>query len=106
MLSQTIGCHQRWWRLSANLGYFHTDDYASRIYSYEPGLLYNMNFSSYYGEGIRYSLLLRSEIGRHIIAFCKVGVTDYFDRDHISSGLQQINGSSQTDMELQVKWKF
>lgn len=106
MVSQTIGCHQRWWRLSANLGYFHTDDYASRIYSYEPGLLYNMNFSSYYGEGIRYSLLLRSEIGRHIIAFCKVGVTDYFDRDHISSGLQQINGSSQADMELQVKWKF
>ncbi len=106
MASQTVGYHQGWLRLSAHLGYFHTSDYASRIYSYEPGLLYNMNFSSYYGEGIRYSLLLRSEIGRHVIAFCKMGVTDYFDRDHISSGLQQINRSSQADMELQVKWKF
>ncbi len=106
MVNENIGYHCGWLRLSANMGYFHTSDYDSRIYCYEPGLLYNMTFSSYYGDGIRCALLFRSEIGRHLIALCKIGVTDYFDRDHISSGLQQINQSSQTDLELQIKWKF
>ena len=36
----------------------------------------------------------------------KIGVTDYLDRDHISSGLQQINHSSQTDADIQMKWNF
>ena len=30
--------------------------FASRIYAYEPGLLYQMSFGSYFGEGIRYAL--------------------------------------------------
>ena len=33
----------------------------------------------------------------------KVATTDYFDRDHISSGLQQIDASSQTDIEMQLR---
>jgi hypothetical protein len=36
----------------------------------------------------------------------KISTTNYFDRDHISSGLQQIDHSAMTDMEVQVKWKF
>ena len=36
----------------------------------------------------------------------RLAVTDYFDRDHISSGLQQINRSSMSDLELQLRWKF
>lgn len=36
----------------------------------------------------------------------KVGTTDYFDRDHISSGLQRIDHDSMTDMELQLRLKF
>lgn len=106
MVSENVGYQRKWLKVSANVGYFHAPNYSSRIYCYEPGLLYNMNLSSYYGKGIRCALLLRSEIGNHIITLCKLGITDYFDRDHIASGLQQINQSSQTDLELQVKWKF
>ena len=36
----------------------------------------------------------------------KLGTTHYFDRDHIGSSLQEIASSSQTDLEMQVKWKF
>lgn len=88
------------------LGYFHTSDFASRIYAYEPGLLYQMSFGSYYGEGIRYALVARSEIGSHLLLIAKLGTTDYFDRSHISSGLQEISRSSQSDLEIQVKWKW
>ena len=87
-------------------GYFSTDDYASRIYVYERGPLYAFSFPAFYGRGIRYALLLRADVSAHVMLTAKVGTTDYFDRDHISSGLQRIDRSSMTDMELQLRLKF
>lgn len=111
MVSEHIGWEWKWKKqlkgtLRGCLGYFHTSDFASRIYAYEPGLLYQMSFGSYYGEGIRYALVARSEIGSHLLLIAKLGTTDYFDRSHISSGLQEISRSSQSDLEIQVKWKW
>ena len=110
MVSEHIGWEWKWKQLKGTLrgclGYFHTSDFASRIYAYEPGLLYQMSFGSYYGEGIRYALVARSEIGSHLLLIAKLGTTDYFDRSHISSGLQEIPRSSQSDLEIQVKWKW
>ena len=110
MVSEHIGWEWKWKQLKGMLrgclGYFHTSDFASRIYAYEPGLLYQMSFGSYYGEGIRYALVARSEIGSHLLLIAKLGTTDYFDRSHISSGLQEISRSSQSDLEIQVKWKW
>lgn len=106
MVSENLGYQWRWLRLAGSLGYFHTSDYESRIFVYEPGLFYQMSFGNYYGEGMRYALVARSEIGRHLLLITKLGITDYFDRDHISSGYQEIVGSSQTDLEIQLKWKW
>lgn len=36
----------------------------------------------------------------------KASVTNHLDRSTIGSGLQRINRSSQTDVEMQVRWKF
>lgn len=92
--------------LNATVGYFHTDDYYSRVYAYERGTLSTFSFPSFQGEGIRYALWGRCDIGKSLTAIAKVGVTDYFDRSVISTGLQQIDRSSQTDIDLQVRWRF
>lgn len=107
MVSQQASIHlPQWLQATALIGYFHTDDYASRLYTYERGLLYSFSFPAYYGKGVRYALFVRADISRELMLIGKVGVTDYLDRDHISSGLQQINRSSKTDVELQLRWKF
>lgn len=107
MISQNASYQWRkWLQVSAQIGYFHTDDYASRIYTYERGLLYSFSFPANYGEGIRYDLFAKATIKPTLFVIAKITTTDYFDRDHISSGLQQIDGSSKTDLELQVSWKF
>ena len=106
MLNENFGTTWRWLRLSGSFGYFHTQDYSSRIYVYEPGLLYQMSFGNFYGEGIRYALVARSEINEHLLVIAKLGTTDYFDRNRISSGKQEIAGSRQMDLEIQVKWKW
>ena len=106
MMSQNVAYTNTYLSASANIAYFHTRDYNSRLYTYENGTLYTFNFPMFYGEGMRSAMLLRSNIGSHLIILCKVGATKYFDRKKISSSYQQINSSWQADMDLQIRWKI
>ena len=95
-----------WLQLTALLGYFHTDDFASRIYIYERRPLYSFSFPSFYGIGLHYALFARADLSSNLALILQSSTTSYFDRDKISSGLQQINGSTKSDLELQIRWKF
>ena len=103
MITENLGYVHRRFRLHATVGYFHTDDYNSRLYTYEPGMLHEFSFPSFWGHGIRYALTARAELGRHALVLAKIATTDYFDRSQIGSGLQTIRVSSMTDMELQLR---
>lgn len=106
MINENIS--KKWKMINASLsfGYFKTSNYNSRVYMYEQGVLYNMNFPMFYGHGIRYSANVRTDIGKHIMMIVKLATTDYFDRNHISESYQQINHSSQTDLDIQMRIKF
>ena len=95
-----------WLQLTALLGYFHTDDFSSRIYIYERRPLYSFSFPSFYGIGLHYALFARAELSPNLALILQSSTTSYFDRDKISSALQQINGSTKSDLELQMRWKF
>ena len=106
LLSQQAAWQHRWFRLTASVAWFHTDDYDSRLYRYEPSVLHDFSFPAYYGHGLRYALMARADVAPHFMAAVKIGTTDYFDRAVISSGLQQIDASSQTDLLLQLRYTF
>ena len=106
MLSEHLSYTRNWLRLNAGMGYFHTDSYDSRVYLYERGPLYTYNCNQFYGEGIRYWLMARANIGQQLMLTAKIGMTDYFDRTTIGSSYQQIAASSQTDLDVQLRWKF
>ena len=106
MLSESLGYTHGRLRLNAGFGFFDTDSYDSRVYLYERGPLYTYSMAQFYGEGIRYWLMVRANIGKHLMLTAKIGVTDYFDRQTISSGYQQVDGSAMSDLDLQVRWKF
>ncbi|ETD18517.1 MULTISPECIES: helix-hairpin-helix domain-containing protein [Prevotellaceae] len=106
MVTQNIGYRCHWLTLNGSFGYFNTDDYDSRVYSYEWSPRYNFAFPVFFGEGIRYMLMAHAALSAKLHLYCKVGTTDYFDRNHISSSYQQIDRSSQTDVDMQVIWRF
>lgn len=106
MLSQNLSYVHDWLRLNLGVGYFHTTGYDSRVYLYEQGPLYTYAMSQFYGEGIRYWLMLRANIAKRLMLTAKMGITDYFDRSVTGSGLQQVDGSALTDLDVQVRWKF
>lgn len=95
-------------KLSANglFGYFSTKDYSSRIYIYERGPLYSFSFPSFYGRGIRFSASSRYDINRNIMIIMRYGITKYFDRDEISSGMRRVESSYLSDLDLQLRFKF
>ena len=46
--------------------------------------------------------MARYHLTKSMMLAAKMGVTDYFDRTTIGSGLQQIKASSKADIELQL----
>lgn len=103
MVSQEATWKYRWLQMDANMGWFHTDDYNSRIYLYEKSVLYDHASTMYYGHGIHYALMARAELTKRLTFSAKMAVTDYFDRTTISSGLQQVSKSSMADLLVQLR---
>ena len=106
MVSEHATWQWRFLKTDAHIGWFHTDDYDSRIYQYETSVRYDNGFPMYYGHGLHYALMLRGQLGSRLSATARIAVTKYFDRSVISSGLQQINRSSMTDLWLQLCYQL
>lgn len=86
--------------------WFHTDDYDSRIYASERGLLYTFYTPSFYGRGFRCSAHLRYDLNKTFMFLAKFGQTVYQDRETIGSGNDEIPGNSKADLQMQLCIKF
>lgn len=90
--------------------YFHTDDYDSRIYGYEPSLLYTMGMASYAYHGIRASILLSTPVMPRLLNSltlnAKLSATKYFNRDTIGTAQELIDRSHREDFQLQLRYTF
>lgn len=106
MISQNVSYNAKWLSLNASANYFRTDSYESRVYAYERTMLHTFSMPAFYGHGIRYALMARADIGRHLMLAAKVGTTNAFDRHTTGSGLQAIDRSSTTDLEVQARLKW
>ena len=91
-------------RLSASVFYFHTSDYNSRVFIYEPNVTNTMTMPNFYGHGARASGTVQYQVWeRRIMLELKYGVTRYFDRKTQSSGLQTIFSNVKNDITLQLR---
>ncbi|MBQ8047800.1 MAG: helix-hairpin-helix domain-containing protein [Prevotella sp.] len=106
MVTQNIACLVGQTSIGATAGYFHTRDYDSRVYTYERGTLYALNFPMFYGHGFRAALQVHAQLTENVHFIGKIANTHYFDRNQIGTGLQQIDGRNQADIDLQVRWNF
>lgn len=108
MISQHVGWKPISLPVQCDLygAWFHTDDYDSRISSYEKNILYAFNMPSFYGEGVRLVFTFRWDGLRRLSLSAKLAHTHYFDRDRIGTATEEINGRDKTDLYLLVRWKF
>ena len=88
------------------ISYFHTDDWSSRISSYEKSILYAFSVPSFSGEGFRSCINLRWALIPAVTLYLKLAWTHYLDRDVISSGLEAIDGCDKIDFYGLIKIKI
>jgi hypothetical protein len=106
MLTANGATAWRWLHVAATAGYFNTDDYNSRVYAYERSVRYTFSFPAFFGEGMRLAVQAQADLSDHWMVIAKLGHTHYFDRSTIGTGLQQIDGRSMTDLDIQVRLKL
>lgn len=107
-ITQMISFRLLWARLFADVqgSYFSTDDYDSRVYVSEKGLLYTFSAPSFQGCGFRYAVHLRYDLNEHWMLIAKFGETVYLDRTEIGSGNDLIRGNKKADLQMQLRIKF
>lgn len=107
-VTQMISSRLPWARLFADVqgSYFSADDYDSRVYAAEKGLLYTFYTPSFQGRGFRCSVRLRYELNEHWLFITKLGETIYLDRNEIGSGNDLIRGNKKADIQMQLRIKF
>jgi Helix-hairpin-helix motif len=90
---------------------FDTDDYDTRIYAYEPDLLYNYSLPAYYGRGFHYFINLHKDFhhlipyrGLHfrISGWLRWEQTYYTGATSIGTGLDEISGNHKSEMKAQI----
>ncbi len=104
MVSYQLPCFPL--RMEVQGSYFSTDDYDSRVYAAEKGLLYTFYTPSFQGHGVRCSAHLRYDLNSHWMFIAKFGETIYSDRDEIGSGNDLIRGNKKADVQIQLRVKF
>lgn len=92
--------------LAARVAWFHTQSYNSRIYAYENDILYAFSIPAYFGKGLRSYMNLKYQFSEKITGWIKVANTHWTDREIISSGYNQIQGSHKSEVKLQLRLKF
>lgn len=107
-VTQMISSQLPWARLFADVqgSYFFTDDYDSRVYASESGLLYTFYTPSFQGRGFRCSIRFKYELNKHFLLITKFGETVYLDRNEIGSGNDLICGNKKADIQMQLRIKF
>ena len=106
MASQQVSLRIGHWQLWALAACFRTDGYNSRLYLYEHQLPGNFSYPMFYGRGLRLTTMVVYEPADRLRLMAKVGYTDYFDRTTIGTGLQQIDHSSMTDIDMQLRLRL
>lgn len=85
---------------------FDTESYDSRIYAYEPDVLYGFTVPAYYGKGTRLAFVLKYSVLNNLDFWFRIANTYYYDQDGLGSGIDYIEGKNRTDIKLQLRYKF
>lgn len=98
---------QERWRMTSMLSYFHTQDYDSRIYLYEPALYQTMSSGAYFGRGWRGIVAGRWQgaEGRWMVE-ARLSSTCYLNKREQSSGAQTIFSRWKNDIQVQFSLKI
>ncbi len=94
------------WSVSARVTLFDTDDYETRIYTYENDLIYYYAIPAFSDRGNRYYINLRYKGIRNLTAEIKYARTKWLDMTTVGSGNDEIEGNTRSEVRAQVIYRW
>jgi len=93
----------KYWSISLRYLLFDTPSFASRIYAYEPDVMYSFSVPFHYGEGQRISTVFKYKF-RSLTFNLKLAQTLFYDNTAIKSG--SVEGNTWTEIKAALKINF
>jgi hypothetical protein len=93
-------------QLIARLAMVNVPEFENRFYLFEPDVNLAFSVPVYYGQSMKYVLVLKQKLARFFSVQTKLSRTSFLDRDKISSGNEMILGSNKTEIKMQLMAKF
>jgi len=104
LILQDVKYTFRDFRITGRVALFDTDDYDNRQYTFENNVLWAFSIPAYSGQGMRYYLIGQYQFNSQFTAYFRFAKTTYTNQNTISSGLQTISGSSQTETTFEIRY--
>jgi DNA uptake protein ComE-like DNA-binding protein len=92
--------------INTRLALFDVDNFNARIYAFEDNVPYNYSVPMFQNSGVRFYLMASYKIAKNIKVFARFSQTQYSNVKSIGSGLEQINGNTQSDLIMQLQMSF
>ncbi len=105
-IAQDLGADLGKLKLNGRVALFDTEDFDNRQYIFEKDVLWAFSIPAYSGQGMRSYLLARYQISRKLDVWIRYARFDFRDREVISSGGEEIQGSTRSEIKMQVRVRF
>ncbi len=86
--------------------YFDIEDYNSRIYMYEPDVLYAFTIPAFMDQGSRIIVNAKWSLTRDLKVWFRLAHSYYKGKESISSGWNEISGYEKTEGKIQIQYRF
>lgn len=93
-------------KLTARYAIFDAPNFEARIYAYENDILGFFSIPPYFNTGRRYYGILNYKATRNIEFWVRWAQSRFHEQASVGSGLNRIEGNTQSELKLQVRVKF
>ncbi|MCD4772841.1 MAG: hypothetical protein K8R41_05595 [Bacteroidales bacterium] len=92
--------------ISVRYAMFDTDNYDTRIYTYENDVLYAFSIPSYYYKGSRFYFLMKYKISEFMSCWFRFAQSFYNNKNTIGTDLEEITGNKKSEIKVQLRIRF
>lgn len=92
--------------INARYALFDAEEYDTRIFAYEPDVLYSFSTPAYYGKGSRFILMAKWTPLPRLDLWVRYAAWKYSDREEIGTGQNRISGDLSSELKFQIRKRF
>jgi hypothetical protein len=93
-------------QLAARYAVFDADDYDTRQYVFEQDVLYAVSIPGLYGQGTRAYAIAQVAFSKQLTIWLRYATTRYRHQTTVGTGLEEIQGSTRSEVKVQVRYKM